>query len=114
MSDTKFQAHWRALAERWGLSVEAPFRVEVSGASVEVPVLLRDFGALRGMLLVTDFDLIAKYASELVDQGYGFSCLSEPSGAHGPADDDAFVEMLGDWGWSGMGAPPSWYRDGGS
>lgn len=80
MADTKFQALWRRLATRWGLSIEAPFRVEVGGTTPDVPVLLKDFGALRGMLLVTNFDLIAGHADELVDQGFGYSCLSEPGG----------------------------------
>jgi len=112
VGETEFQSHWRALAERWELAVEAPFRVEVRDVSVDVPVLLRDFGGPRGMLLVPRFDLIKPYADELVEDGYGVSCLPEASGRRELPDDDTLVQMLGDWGWYGSGAPPRWYRDG--
>ncbi len=109
MPSTPFQKEWNDIAMRWGLSIEAPFVVEVADEEITVPVLLRDFGATRGMLLVTDFDLISAYADDLVDLGYGFSCLSAPTGVTHPDDDDALMEMLADWGWSGNGSPPAWY-----
>lgn len=111
MTNTAFQKEWNDNASRWGLSVETPFVVEVAGKHITVPVLLRDFGATQGMLLVTDFGLISSYADDLVDLGYGFSCLSEPTGAAHPDDDQALMEMLADWGWSGNGSPPAWYRE---
>jgi len=113
MMKNSFQEEWREIADKWHLTVEIPFIVEVSKGEIVVPVLLRDFGARNGMLLVTTYDLIVSHTDELVNQGYGYSCLSEPTGrtAH-PDDDDALMEMLADWGWSGKGDPPTWYRDG--
>ncbi|MBU1239030.1 hypothetical protein KKF84_13285 [Myxococcota bacterium] len=76
-----------------------------------MPVLLRDFGASHGMLLVTDFSLISSFADELTNLGYGYSCLSEPTGVAHPDDDEALMEMLSDWGWAGRDNPPAWYRE---
>jgi len=111
MANTPFQKEWNNIATRRGLSVEAAFVVEVAGEEITVPVLLRGFGRTRGMLLVTDFCLISAYANALVDLGYGFSCLSEPTGVAHPDDDEALMEMLADWGWSGSASPPAWYRE---
>ena len=112
MSKTKFQVRWCEIAALWKLRIETPFVATVSSGSVTVPVLLRDFGASRGMLLVTDFKPIAPYSDELVGLGYGYSCLSEPSEPYAPEiDDDSLREMLKDWGWTGSDSPPSRLRD---
>jgi hypothetical protein len=112
MSLTRFQTEWSEIADRWGLRVETPFAVKVSGGTLTVPVLLRDFGAVNGMLLVTDYKLLSPYVDELGGLGFGFSTLSEPTDRprHSHAD-DALIEMIIDWGWSGRGSPPAWYRD---
>jgi hypothetical protein len=111
MTTTRFQEEWNGIAVRWGLSVETPFVVRVAGQDVTVPVLLRDFGATHGMLLVTDFSLISPHTDELVNLGYGYSCLNEPTGVPHPEAEQALMEMLSDWGWSGTGSPPPWYRE---
>lgn len=112
MSKTSFQTEWCEIAARWNLRIETPFVVTVSSGSVTVPVLLRDFGASQGMLLVTDFKTIAPYSDELVSLGFGYSCLSEPSEPYTPEiDDDSLREMLEDWGWTGSSSKPSWFRD---
>ena len=80
-----------------GLRVETPFVVTLASGEVTVPVLLRDFGGLHGMLLVTDFSLISPYADELVDLGYGYSCLSESTGVADTEEEAALMEMLSDW-----------------
>ena len=61
-----------------------------------VPVLLEGYGADKGMVLVSDFDLIEDVADELVGLGYGVSCLGEP--LSGPIDWKYVEEMLRDWG----------------
>lgn len=110
MELTPFQKKWTRDAKKWGLKIEAPFVVEVEGAEISVPVLLREFGAVCGMLLVTNFDQVSEYAKQLVNLGYGFSCLSEKNESPHPDDDEAMMEILTDWGWSGLRCPPSWYR----
>jgi hypothetical protein len=111
MTTTRFQEHWKFIAVKWGLRIEAPYVVKLARGQATVPVLLRDFGAPHGMLLVTEFSQISPHADELVGLGYGYSCLSEPIGVAHPDDDEALLEMLLDWGWSGAGSPPSWYRE---
>lgn len=106
-----FQQLWSDRASRYGLSVVIPFSLSLDGETLRAPVLLRQFGARNGMLLVTDYGQIAPYADRLVERGYGYSCLSEAS-EHEADDEDALVDMLRDWGWSGDGAPPPWLRDG--
>ncbi len=108
MSKSSFQTKWCEIAARWKLRIETPFVVAVSSGSVTVPVLLRDFGASKGMLLVTDFKIIAPYSDELITLGFGYSCLSEPRDPYDPSTDDASLrEMLEDWGWTGSDSPPS-------
>ena len=104
---SEFQRQWIELARRFGLRVQVPHVVRLGDRALEVPVLLKDFGAARGMLLVTDYDLIAEDADRIVETGYGFSCLSEPQGE--PVPDEPPLEMLSDWGWAGSGDPPTWY-----
>ena len=108
---TPFQQEWMRLSARWQLSIETDVVVRVAAGEITVPVLLRDFGAPRGMLLVTDYDLIAPHHDDLVGQGFGYSCLSEPAAEDERTDADAaFMDMLADWGWMGNGDPPEWYR----
>jgi hypothetical protein len=107
---TSFQQLWTDQASRYGLSVAIPFTVSLDNATLTVPVLLRQFGGRNGMLLVTDYALIRPHADRLVEWGYGYSCLSDPKSPH-EEDDDAFVDMLRDWGWSGGGSPPAWLRE---
>jgi len=112
MSNTTFQTQWREIAARWKLRVETPFVVDLSLGSITVPVLLRDFGAANGMLLVTDYNMIAPYADELVALGFGYSCLAEPTARYDPgADDESLRDMLEDWTWTGTVSAPMPFRD---
>ena len=77
--------------------MQIPYRVTVEELVVEVPVLLENFGAQCGMLLVTEWSTIAPIADQLVALGFGYSCLSEPAGTESP---EGLAEMLSDWGWS--------------
>ncbi|MGN6726418.1 MAG: hypothetical protein ACTHLZ_10900 [Tepidisphaeraceae bacterium] len=104
---TPFQQQWADHASRFSLDVTIPFRVVVDRHEIEIPVLLKQFGGRRGMLLVTRYGLIRDYADRLVTMGYGYSCLSEP-GSTSQTDDVGFVEMLQDWGWSGDAPEPGW------
>lgn len=103
-------AIWREASRDLDLKIDAPFRlVLASGAEVDVRLRLRDFGAVNGMLIVTDFDLLAPHAKEVVTAGFGYSTLSEPR-PDAEYDRESFVEMLEDWGWSGPEpGRPSWY-----
>lgn len=111
MSLTSFQLRWVRLAERWNLRVETSFSVDLSSGVITVPVLVRDFGGTQGMLLVTEYEQIRAHADELVELGFGYSCLSEPRASQSTdavVEDEATQEMLTDWGWSGSGEAPRW------
>ena len=96
MSNSKLVQEWMRAARDLGLRVIAPFTVELSsGARIEVEFLLKDFGALNGMLIVTDFSRIAPYSKEILEAGYGFSTLSEPHEIE-PYNRDDFIEVLRD------------------
>jgi hypothetical protein len=86
------------------LKVQIPFRVPVAGQVLEVPVLLEEFGAERGMLLVTVWGDIALLADDLVAQGFGCSCLQESDAS--AIDESVLADMLQDWGWTGSTQPP--------
>ena len=98
MKTTAFQRQWIEISERLGLDIRLSYEIEIEFGCrrLTVPVLLEGYGADRGMVLVTDFDLIEDVADELVGLGYGFSCLGEPS--PGPIDWKDVEEMLRDWG----------------
>jgi len=95
MTVSAFQSEWIGISEKLGLSVQLDYAVPLREKRLVVPVLLEGFGAEKGMLLVTDFDLIRDEAEELVALGYGFSCLS-PS--PGPIDWLSVLGLLQDWG----------------
>ena len=105
---SEFQSQWIELAKRFGLQLEVPHEISLGERNLLVPVLLKKFGAVRGMLLVTDYEVVRGDAEQLVAMGYGFSCLSEPNGE--AVSDEPPVEMLTEWGWAGPGDPPKWYK----
>lgn len=108
MSIESFQKEWKELAKILDLHIELNFPIQTAHSHFIAPVLLRNFGAKFGMILVTDFQSIKSIADELYERGYGFSTLSEPS-ENEKTDKESTMEMLYDWGWSGSGEPPSWY-----
>ena len=66
---------------------------------LQVSVLVRDFGAVKGMLIVEDYLLLSDYQDELIDRGYGFSTMTpEVSSDY---DRESVISVLSDWGWSG-------------
>jgi len=93
---TRFQREWIEISERLGLSIRLSYEVPLEKKPLVVPVLLEGYGAEKGMLLVTDYELIRDVANEIVALGYGFSCLDEPFEA--PIDWQSVEEMLQDWG----------------
>jgi hypothetical protein len=107
---TLFQRLWAHRASRFRLSVAIPFTLSLDRATLSAPVLLRQFGARNGMLLVTDYGMIRPHADRVAELGYGYSCLSEPSSPDEEDDDTALLDMLRDWGWSGEGTEPAWLR----
>ena len=79
----------------------------LASGRLTVPVLLEEFGAPRGMLLVTSYEDIAAVTDQLVSAGFGYSCLDDSPSTD--VDESQIVDMLRDWGWSGKGEAPRWY-----
>ena len=98
---SRLPAKWEKAASDLGLEIVSPFElVLASGTSIQVPVLLRRFGASKGMLLLSDFSLISDWTDEIDEAGYGFSVLSEPGITNAYVRED-LIEVLRDWGWAG-------------
>jgi len=93
---TLFQRQWVEISERFGLEIQLSYAVELGDRKLSMPVRLLGFGAEKGMLLVTDYDLIRDVTEQLVNCGYGYSCLAEPLSA--PLSWEYVEEMLKDWG----------------
>lgn len=92
---------WTQAARDLDLDIQSPCLLHLeSGANIRARLLLKNYGAAKGMLVVTDYETIAPFADEIVAAEYGFSTLSEPSD-RSHYDREVFVEMLRDWGWSG-------------
>jgi hypothetical protein len=105
---------WMAIAKALQLRVSAPASIILPGGTrINADVLLIDFGAQRGMLLVTDYDLVRPHEDSLLEAGYGFSVLTDPglSAESLPPSEDV-IDALRDWGWAGRPEDePAWMRD---
>jgi len=102
-SDAKI---WVELASKLGISIVAPFGLEVAGSRVQFSALLPQFGARLGMVVDADCDLLWLHRGNLIDAGYGYSCVE----LDGSADLSSAQEILSDWGWSGTLQKPDWLR----
>ncbi|HYK81203.1 MAG TPA: hypothetical protein VEU95_16335 [Micropepsaceae bacterium] len=99
---------WQKVSADLGIDVITPFETTLTdGTRVEVSVLVKDFGAKRGMVVNASYGMIAPYAKKLVEDGYGFSSnFGESPESY---DRDSMIEILADWGWSGDPAKkPNW------
>lgn len=92
---------WEKASSDLGLSIITPFVLEVeTNTFIEVDLLVKDFGADKGMLILQKFGIISMYEKKIIDMGYGYSVMSEPADNEEYIRSD-FIELLNDWGWSG-------------
>jgi len=69
---------------------------------MEADALLPDFGGNRGIILVTDDELVWPHRTAIVEAGYGFSVLDDPDpGADAALNLHDIIDVLRDWGWTG-------------
>jgi hypothetical protein len=106
---SRLVALWEEAASDLGLEIVTPFELTLaSGARILVPVLVHHFGALKGMLVLSDYSLIRSVIEEITQAGYGFSVLSEPNEARVYVRVD-YIKLLMDWGWAGPeSSKPLW------
>ena len=99
---------WKIASKELGLDlIENPIITFKDGRKISPILILRNFGAINGMIIVINYDLVADYLDEIEMMGYGFSTLNEPE--YPNFERDSFIEMLRDWGWTGKDSPPLWY-----
>jgi hypothetical protein len=106
---SRLVALWRAAADDLGLSIESPFDLRLpSGPMERWPLVVRDFGARNGMIVLLDYSRIRDRRQEVHDAGFGYSVMEE-AGPGDPYVREEFVDLLSDWGWSGaFSSTPAW------
>lgn len=100
---------WENAATDLGIRVVAPYDLILpSGSHIHASVLVKDFGATQGMLIVESFELVRRHHQEILTSGYGYSVLDSPKSADA-YDRESTMIMLRDWGWTGQeGMKPDW------
>ena len=106
---TRLQSALQHASEDLGLKVVIPFILNLrQGVQINAQALLPQLGAPKGMIVVSRYDDLHGMANELVNDGYGYSVLDDPS----PTDDydlDSYIEMFSDWGWGAINeSKPDW------
>ncbi len=92
---------WQLASEDLGIQVVAPFSLILSsGNQIKVALLVRNFGANKGMLIVGKNSEINPYTDELIREGYGYSVLGDPRAGE-QYSKEVFIELLREWEWTG-------------
>lgn len=109
--DSRLVMHWERAARDLQIEVIAPFLADLPcGSSIRAEVLVIQFGAIKGMLIIEEYSRIEPHVSQLRKAGYGFSVMREPRIGQPYALED-FVDVLCDWGWTGpVERTPEWVR----
>ena len=110
-SMNKLQENWLKVSKELGIKVVPDFVLELRSSKgvvvVKSDLFVESFGMSRGMLVVTDYNVIAANVCDLIELGYGFSILDQNDNNH---DKEFFMNVLRDWGWSGdKELCPEWY-----
>lgn len=106
---TKLLQFWQKAATDLGLQLVTPFCLMLTPEhELKALLLIKKFGAPNGMLVFSGYDEISSYVDDIARAGYGFSVLDEPLDFEEYSKDE-YIELLGDWGWSGdMENKPDW------
>ena len=103
---TRLQTELQRAADDLGLGIVVPYVVDVRpGLQIHALALFPQLGAPKGMLIVNSFDDLEGMASELVNNGYGYSVLDDPFTEY---DLRSYIEMFSDWGWIAADVKPEW------
>jgi hypothetical protein len=107
MTDAQLARYWKEAGRRFGFRVISPYTLSLNNVSAPVAALLPEFGAPKGMLLVSNYLQLQPYLQDIETAGFGFSVLSAEGST--PVR-TSVIEVLADWGWSGRDPEPSWLR----
>ena len=103
---------WRDAAAELGISISGPIEVAVESGAFAADLLVHEFGARRGMIIVTDYAVVEPHEWALIQEGYGFSSFPPPVNGISLSTEDA-IDFLRDWSWSGPpDAMPAWLSEG--
>ncbi len=99
--------YWRRAAADLEIEVTVPFELVLADETrLHADALVRDFGADRGMLIVSSSAEVSRHRKELERLGFGFSTMADPTDDYGRWD---CIAVLRDWGWTGnLTGSPIW------
>ena len=87
------------MARKHGLTMDVPFTLHFPDRSrFRAEVRLRGYGAVNGMLLVSDESILEDKSPQLVEMGYGYSCFCQPISEGAIESDERLTDILDDWG----------------
>jgi hypothetical protein len=95
-----------------GVRINLDFELELaSGRRVFFEAHLPDFGGEKGILLTSGSEVMHGIGNDVVDMGFGYSILSEPTPDSGYGR-DGVIALLADWTWCGdPQMRPQWLPD---
>lgn len=100
--------YWKKASSDLGLEVESPFVIYIGCTRIKATMLIKNFGAPKGMLIIDSFCQVEKVADKTSETGYGFLVDSRPTDSNDYCR-DSFIDMLKDWGWTGAASEkPIW------
>ena len=86
-----------------GLKIDVGYVAMINEkSSISTVARIQGLGGEKGMLVFGRLDDVREHAGEVVEAGYGYTVLDEPT------DDEVFdlvsyQDMFKDWGWRGLG-----------
>jgi hypothetical protein len=97
---------WQKAARELGFQFIPGFTLQDGEDTLKYLGLVPKFGSSQGMLIISekDYDRHLRIAEA---HGYGYSCMGE---CFEPYDQESYIDVLNDWGWTGLpGQQPVWY-----
>ncbi len=82
------------LRDTYKLTIESPFSLLIGDKEHQFQCVVRNYGAVNGMIIDKSWDKLECVSLELLNMEYGFSCFDIEEGE----DIDHFREVLNDWG----------------
>ncbi|MDM8563067.1 hypothetical protein QUF54_06920 [Candidatus Marithioploca araucensis] len=100
---------WKIASKDLEFQILAPFSLTLpSGIQITAKLLVRNFGADNGTLIVGKYSEVRLYIDELTGEGYGFSVLEEPDEEE-QYSRESFIDLLREWEWAGTEVQkPEW------
>jgi|SRR6185503_5270044 len=108
---TPLQAELQRAGQDLGLEIVVPYNLDVpGGVHIHAIALLPQLGAQKGMIIVSHFEDLQGAAIQLVDDGYGYSVLDDPSPSD-VYDLHSYIDMFSEWGWGATSETrPDWMK----